>query len=65
MKSVNILSKETLLTYLINELSSSNYQVTTHLDKDGCWIGKIEIEISGKKENDDNDYYRALTRNMR
>ena len=64
MNVKNILSKETLLTYLINELSSGNYEVTTHLDNQGCWIGKVTIEISGKEENNDNDYYKALVSHM-
>ena len=64
MKDVEILSKETLLVYLINELSGGNHKVTTHLDKDGCWVGKIEIEVSYEEENDDKKYYKELAKHM-
>ena len=36
MDRVEIFSKETLLCYLINELSDGNYEITTHLTEDGC-----------------------------
>jgi hypothetical protein len=64
MKNITTLSKETLLVYLINELSKGNFKVTTHLDENGCWVGKIDIEVSHEEENNDDDYYRLLARHL-
>lgn len=65
MNMKNILSKETLLVYLINELSSGNYKVTTDLDEEGCWIGRIHIEACHEKNNEDDEYYMNLFNHMR
>lgn len=63
MNRKTTLSKETLLVYLINELSSGNYTVTTELDEDGCWLGKVRIEACLEKNND-NEYYMNLVKHM-
>lgn len=65
MEEKNIYSKETMLVYLINELSSGNYEVITHLDKDGCWVGHIEIKQTNLKENKDIKYYENLLTNRK
>ena len=64
MDRVEILSKETLLCYLLNELSNGNYEVTTHLDKNGCWLGEISIKGTYEKTNDDQEYFHELAKNL-
>ena len=65
MNAKHTLSKETLLVYLINELSSGNYKVTTDLDEEGCWVGRIHIESCFEKNNDDDEYYMNLVKHMK
>lgn len=63
MEDILFLDKDTLLVYLINELSSNvNYKVTTILDDNGCWTGKVNIEIS-QKSIDVGKYYRKIADN--
>ena len=64
MERVEILSKETLLCYLINELSNGNYEVTTHLDRNGCWLGEISIKGTNEILNEDQDYFHNLAKAM-
>ena len=64
MDRVEILSKETLLCYLINELSNGNYEVTTHLDENGCWLGEISIKGTNEKTNEDQEYFHELAKNF-
>ena len=64
MERTEILSKETLLCYLINELSNGNYEVTTHLDREGCWLGEISIMVTDEKINDDQEYFHELAKNL-
>ena len=64
MNIKNTLSKETLLVYLINELSSGNYIVTTDLDEEGYWVGRVHIETCLEKNNDDDEYYMNLAKRM-
>ena len=68
MDRIEILSKETLLCYLINELSDGNYQIITHLDEDGCWLGSIDIRPTDKQDwldNTDEQYYITLADNLK
>ena len=47
-----IFDKNTLLVYLLNELSDDmNYEVETILTPDGCWTGKVKISEKTKFEN--------------
>ena len=64
MKNTKIYSKETLLVYLINELSNGNFEVITHLDGNGCWTGHIEIKTSHNEENEDVEYYKKIAKNL-
>ena len=64
MERVEILSKETLLCYLINELSNGNYEVTTHLDRNGCWLGEITIKGTNEQTNEDSDYFHELAKHL-
>lgn len=61
MEHEMVLTKETLITYLLHELSGADtHKVTTYLDENGCWIGKLKIE-SSNEPNQDSKYYKALT----
>lgn len=60
MEDILFLDKDTLLVYLINELSPNvNYKVTTILDDNRCWTGKVNIEISQDKSNV-GEYYKRI-----
>lgn len=52
---VQYLSKEMLITYLYNELGNSTVKVTTHLDKQNCWTGKISMEVVHGTPKDDRE----------
>lgn len=64
MNNVQVLSKETLLVYLINELGDGNFKVTTVLDENGCWTNKVIIEGSTNENNEDNSYYKELVKGL-
>jgi hypothetical protein len=67
MDRVEIFSKETLLCYLINELSDGNYEITTHLTEDGCWLGSIDIRQTDKQkwtDNEDQEYFHELGKRL-
>lgn len=65
MNRVEIYDKNTLLVYLINELSDQcNYRVTTVLNKDECWTGKVIIEET-TQEHESEKYYLALAEGMK
>ena len=64
MQRTEILSKETLLCYLINELSNGNYEVETHLDRDGCWLGEITIRVTEEQTNEDQEYFHELAKKL-
>ena len=64
MEDKKIYSKETLLVYLINELSNGNFEVITHLDGEGCWLGHIEIKVSDNEKNEDIEYYKKIAKNL-
>ena len=64
MERNNIYSKETLLVYLMNELSSGSYEVTTYLAEDGCWDGKISIQVIFESKNEDSEYYKRLAEKL-
>lgn len=57
-------SKPTLITYLLNELGNGNFEVTTVLDENGCWTGKVIIEQSSADRNDDAEYYKAIAESL-
>ena len=64
-KRVQILSKETLIAYLLNEFPrNTNLKVTTFLDDNNCWLGKVQIEISGNPNNEDMEYFKCITRHL-
>ena len=62
---IQILDKNTLLVYLINELSSNfNYEVDTILSPEGCWTGQINIRTTEKdSEQDIVNYYKNISKN--
>ena len=61
MKKVKIYNKETLIVYLINELEQGSWEVITHLDDKGCWLGHVEIKISNESSIEDSrNYYKEL-----
>lgn len=65
-KDIMRLSKETLICYLLNELSNNvTWEVTTYLTDDGCWKGAIDIRFAEEGlGNDDIEYFKTLaTRN--
>jgi hypothetical protein len=64
MERIQVLSKETLLCYLINELSNENFEVTTHLDREGCWLGEITIKAVNEPINEDQEYFYELAKIM-
>lgn len=64
MERVEILSKETLLCYLLTELSGGNYEVITHLDRNGCWLGEITIKVTEETTNEDSDYFYELAKHL-
>lgn len=64
MERTEILSKETLLCYLINELSNGNYEITTHLDREGCWLGEITIKATDEPTNEDQEYFHELAKHL-
>jgi hypothetical protein len=59
-----IFDKQTLLVYLINELSDNfNYEVDTKLTPEGCWSGEVVIKEKHKTDTpliDPLDYYIDL-----
>lgn len=62
MKKVQLLDKNTLLVYLINELSAAQtWEVTTILDDDGCWTGQVLLKEAGTAEPKDiENYYKKI-----
>lgn len=61
MEREQIFDKNTLLVYLINELSPYiNYKVNTILTPNGCWSGKIIIEETSQKAKDIDNYYNNI-----
>lgn len=48
-KKIKILSRLMALLYLYNEFGKQNLKVTTYLDEDGCWVGKVLIEVTEEK----------------
>ena len=61
-----IYKKETVLTYLINELSNKcNYKVSTVLTPDGCWTGEIRIQETLNQNVEDENYYLAIAENIK
>ena len=64
MERTEILSKETLLCYLLTELSGGNYEVITHLDRNGCWLGEITIKVTEETTNEDQEYFHELAKVM-
>ena len=66
MEREQIFDKNTLLVYLINELSpQKNYKVRTVLSSSGCWTGKVIIEETTQKPKDIDEYYIYLGDNMK
>jgi hypothetical protein len=64
MKDVMKLDKNTLLVYLINELSANQtWEVTTILDDDGCWTGQVLLKgLNDAEPTDIENYYNSLRR---
>ena len=64
MERKMILSKNTLLYYIMNEFGNNsdiNLEVTEYLDERGCWTGKISI-ASIDRSNQDRAYLTSLTK---
>ena len=62
MERKMILSKNTLLYYIMNEFGNNsdiNLEVTEHLDDQGGWTGKISIS-STETANQDDAYLTLL-----
>ena len=53
MEEKQILSKLMTLIYLFNEFGNVNLEVTTVLDKEGCWTGKVILEQTTQPAVDD------------
>lgn len=65
MEHTITLSKEALINYLLHELNGAvTHKVTTYLDENGCWTGKISIAESNEPK-EDYKYYMALAELMR
>ena len=47
------LSKTMALIYLFNEFGNVNLNVTTVLDENGCWTGKVILEQTTEPATDD------------
>lgn len=61
MEDILFLDKDTLLVYLINELSPNvSYKVTIILDNNGCWTPKINIATSQNEPTDVGEYYKRI-----
>ncbi len=56
MKDVKILSKEMALFYLYHEFGNVNLKVTTDLNENGTWTGKISLEETKEPPKDDKDF---------
>ena len=64
MKKIKILSKMMALIYIANEFGNGNLKVTTILDEDGMWQGKVILESTNESPKDDEDmaefYIKAI-----
>ncbi len=60
-QTVQILSKEIALLYLSNEFGNFPLKVTTVLDKNNCWTGKVILETADvKSKKQDFDYLKFI-----
>ena len=62
MKKVKILSKIMALIYLFHEFGNVNLKVTTVLDDNGCWIGKVILEQTTENPKDDTEFAEFYTK---
>lgn len=53
MKEIKILSKIMALIYLFYEFGNVNFKVTTILDDNGCWTGKVMLEQTEEPPQND------------
>lgn len=60
-KREQVLSKEIALLYLQNEFADAPIRVTTILDNDRCWTGKVLLEMADENEEiQDFEYLKAI-----
>lgn len=68
MRKTRYLSKIMTLIYLFHEFGNGNLKVTTVLDDNGCWVGKVILESTNKPAEDDKEmaefYTEALCREV-
>lgn len=66
---IKFLSKMMTLIYLFYEFGNGNLKVTTYLDDDGCWLGKVLIESTKENAKDDLEladfYTQAYIKNIK
>ena len=60
MEDKMIMTKNTMLYYLMNELGNVNLEVTTVLTENGSWSGHIIIKQTDLEATDDVVYLRDL-----
>ena len=62
MKKVKILSKIMALIYLFHEFGNVNLKVTTVLDNNSCWSGKVILEQTTENPKDDAEFAEFYTK---
>lgn len=62
MTKVKILSKIMALIYLFHEFGNENLKVTTVLDENGCWVGKVVLERTTENAKDDAEFAEFYTK---
>lgn len=56
-----ILSKIMALIYLYHEFGNVNIKVTTVLDSNNCWTGKVILEQTNEEAKDDAEFAKFYT----
>ncbi len=62
MRKVKFLSKLMALIYLFHEFGNGNLKVTTVLDDEGCWVGKVILESTNEPAVDDKEFADFYTK---
>ena len=62
MIKIKILSKIMALIYLFHEFGNVNLKVTTVLDEEGCWTGKVILEQTLESPKDDTELAEFYTK---
>ena len=55
-----VLSKEIALLFLANEFSNSPLKVTTVLDDNNCWTGKVILEVASDEKVENLKYLNNI-----